>query len=61
MEVKGVAFLARQLMVVQDHGEAAWKAFLTEFAATEFMAGGETMAERRERQAAETQRPETTS
>lgn len=35
MEVKGVAFLARQLMVVQDHGEAAWKAFLTEFAATE--------------------------
>lgn len=35
MEVKGVAFLARQQMMVQAHGEAAWKAFLTEFAAKE--------------------------
>jgi hypothetical protein len=35
MEVKGVAFLARQLAVVQDHGEAAWRAFLADFAQRE--------------------------
>ncbi|QSQ22609.1 hypothetical protein JY651_47155 [Pyxidicoccus parkwayensis] len=35
MEVKGVAFLARQQMMVQSHGEAAWKGFLTEFAKQE--------------------------
>jgi hypothetical protein len=30
MDVKGVAFLARQTMAVQAFGEAAWKAFLAE-------------------------------
>ncbi|NVJ05474.1 hypothetical protein HUW63_09530 [Myxococcus sp. AM001] len=35
MEVKGVAFLARQQLMVQTHGEAAWKAFLTDFAKKE--------------------------
>jgi hypothetical protein len=35
MEVKGVAFLARQQMMVQAHGEAAWKSFLAEFAKKE--------------------------
>ncbi|NOJ78136.1 hypothetical protein [Myxococcus xanthus] len=35
MEVKGVAFLARQQLMVQTHGEAAWKAFLTHFAKKE--------------------------
>ncbi|MBN1209739.1 MAG: hypothetical protein JXB05_33125 [Myxococcaceae bacterium] len=35
MEVKGVAFLARQMMVVQDRGEAAWRAFIKEFAEQE--------------------------
>nr|AYM52731.1 hypothetical protein [Archangium disciforme] len=35
MEVKGVAFLARQQMMVQSHGEAAWKAFLSDFAKKE--------------------------
>ncbi|MCP3100655.1 hypothetical protein LZ198_17435 [Myxococcus sp. K15C18031901] len=31
MEVKGVAFLARQQMTVQSHGEQAWKDFVAEF------------------------------
>jgi hypothetical protein len=31
MEVKGVAFLARQQMMVQAHGEAAWTSFLGDF------------------------------
>jgi hypothetical protein len=35
MEVKGVAFLARQMMVVQERGEAAWRAFITEYAQQE--------------------------
>lgn len=35
MEVKGVAFLARQMMVVQEHGEPAWRAFIQEFAQRE--------------------------
>lgn len=35
MEVKGVAFLARQMMVIQDRGEAAWQQFLQEFAQRE--------------------------
>jgi len=35
MEVKGVAFLARRLMVMQDRGEAAWRQFLKEFAERE--------------------------
>jgi hypothetical protein len=35
MDVKGVAFLARQQMMVQTFGEAAWKAFLVEFAKKE--------------------------
>ncbi|WP_164020306.1 hypothetical protein [Pyxidicoccus trucidator] len=35
MEVKGVAFLARQQMMVQSHGEAAWKSFLADFAKKE--------------------------
>lgn len=35
MEVKGVAFLARQMMIVQEHGEAAWQAFFTEYAVRE--------------------------
>lgn len=35
MEVKGVAFLARQLMIIQEHGEAAWQAFFTEYAVRE--------------------------
>ncbi|RKH40940.1 hypothetical protein [Corallococcus sicarius] len=30
MDVKGVAFLARQTMAVQAFGEAAWKSFLAE-------------------------------
>lgn len=30
MEVKGVAFLARQQMTVQTHGEQAWKDFLAD-------------------------------
>ncbi|NMO14498.1 hypothetical protein HPC49_32640 [Pyxidicoccus fallax] len=35
MEVKGVAFLARQQMMAQSHGEATWKSFLTDFAKKE--------------------------
>lgn len=35
MEVKGVAFLARQQMMVQTQGEAAWGEFLAEFAKRE--------------------------
>jgi hypothetical protein len=35
MEVKGVAFLARQMMMVQEHSEPAWRAFITEFAQKE--------------------------
>ncbi len=35
MQVKGVAFLARRLMMVQDHGEEAWRGFLSEFARRE--------------------------
>ncbi|MDY7224993.1 hypothetical protein [Hyalangium rubrum] len=35
MEVKGVAFLARQQMMVQSHGEATWRSFLEEFARRE--------------------------
>ncbi|MFP2931426.1 hypothetical protein ACLESO_40825 [Pyxidicoccus sp. 3LG] len=35
MEVKGVAFLARQQMMVQSHGEAAWKGFIADFAKKE--------------------------
>ena len=35
MDVKGVAFLARQSLVVKQHGEAAWRAFLTDFARRE--------------------------
>ncbi|MFL5346124.1 MAG: hypothetical protein ACJ8AT_15150 [Hyalangium sp.] len=31
MEVKGVAFLARQMMVVQEHGEPAWRTFISQF------------------------------
>jgi hypothetical protein len=32
MEVKGVAFLARQVLMVQSHGEQAWRDFLKEYA-----------------------------
>lgn len=35
MEVKGVAFLARQMTVVQEHGELAWRTFITQFAEKE--------------------------
>ena len=35
MEVKGVAFLARQTMIIQDRGEEAWKRFLQEFSQRE--------------------------
>lgn len=35
MEVKGVAFLARQMMVIQDRGQEAWKQFIQEFAQRE--------------------------
>lgn len=35
MDVKGVAFLARQQMMVQSHGEEAWRAFITDFAKRE--------------------------
>lgn len=35
MEVKGVAFLARQQMMVQAHGEETWKSFLADFAKKE--------------------------
>jgi hypothetical protein len=35
MEVKGVAFLARQMMVIQDRGEATWRGFIQEFARRE--------------------------
>lgn len=35
MEVKGVAFLARQAMVVHEHGEPAWREFIQEFAQRE--------------------------
>jgi hypothetical protein len=35
MEVKGVAFLARQMMVIQDHGEPAWRAFISQYAQKE--------------------------
>jgi hypothetical protein len=31
MEVKGVAFLARQQLMVESHGEEAWRDFLTDF------------------------------
>jgi hypothetical protein len=32
MEIKGTAFLSRQAAVVADNGEAAWRAFLAEYA-----------------------------
>ncbi len=35
MEVKGVAFLARQMLVVKDHGEAAWRTFISQYAEKE--------------------------
>ncbi|WP_224370433.1 hypothetical protein [Hyalangium versicolor] len=35
MEVKGVAFLARQLMMIQEQGEEAWQAFFSEYAVSE--------------------------
>jgi hypothetical protein len=35
MEVKGVAFLARQMMMVQEHGEETWRTFLAEYARRE--------------------------
>jgi hypothetical protein len=35
MEVKGAAFLGRQLMLVQDYGEPAWRAFIAEYSVRE--------------------------
>ncbi len=35
MIVKGVAFLAREQMLIAAHGEPAWKGFLKDFAASE--------------------------